>query len=183
MMMTLRTTSDRLLEARASSVAIGVALAAAALLCVPAAGTAQDEHPEYHLYAAEDFGIDPTEVTFNKHIAPILERSCVQCHNVGGAAPMAYTSYQDVRRYARRIREKTAIRDRMGAMPPWYAEKDIGIQHYLQDPSLTDLELALIQAWADNGTPEGDPADLTAQLDVVDETGWTIEPDLMVESG
>ena len=38
--------------------------------------------------------------------------------------------------------DKTAIRDRMGAMPPWYAEKDIGIQHYIDDPSLTDEELA-----------------------------------------
>jgi mono/diheme cytochrome c family protein len=156
-MMSLRTTSARLVPRTTAITVIGFALAAAALFSVPAAVAAQDEHPEYHLYDAADFGINPTEVTFNEHIAPILERSCVQCHKVGGAAPMAYTSYRDVRRYARRIREKTAIRDRMGAMPPWYAEKDIGIQHYLQDPSLTDLELALIQAWADNGTPEGDP--------------------------
>lgn len=155
----------------------------AALVGVPAAATAQDEHPQYHFYAAADFGIDPSQVTFTKDIAPILERSCVGCHHAGGAAPMAFSSYQQVRRYAQRIRDKTAIRDRMGAMPPWYAEKDIGIQHYLQDPSLSDEELALIQAWADNGAPEGDPADLTAQLDVVGETGWTIEPDLIVESG
>jgi len=172
----------RSLEAVASRAVLGVALAATALLCVPAAARAQDEHPDYHFYAAEDFGIDPTEVTFNKDIAPILARSCVQCHRAGGAAPMSFTSYNEVRRYASRIREKTAIRDRMGAMPPWYAEKDIGIQHYLQDPSLSDEELAKIQAWADNGAPEGDAADLTVQFEDVAEEGWSIEPDLIVES-
>jgi len=161
----------------------GLAFAGAALLSLPAAVAGQEEHPQYHFYAAEDFGVDPTSVTFNKDIAPILERSCVGCHRPGGAAPMAFTSYQQVRRFASRIREKTAIRDRMGAMPPWYAEKDIGIQHYLQDPSLSDEDLALIQAWADNGAPEGDPADLTVQLESAAVEGWSIEPDLIVESG
>jgi len=168
---------------RSRATCLASMLAVAPLLGMPASATAQDEHPQYHLYAATDFGYDPAEVTFTEHIAPILERSCIQCHRVGGAAPMAFTSYREVRRWASRIREKTAIRDRMGAMPPWYAEKEIGIQHYLQDPSLTDEELALIQAWADNGAPEGDPAKLTAELDASGDVGWRIEPDLIVESG
>ena len=67
-------------------------------------------------------------------------------------------TYDEVRRYASRIRQRTGIRDRMGAMPPWYVEKDIGIQHYKNDNSLSDLDLAKIQAWVDNGAPEGDPA-------------------------
>jgi hypothetical protein len=80
-------------------------LAAGALFSVPRAAQAQDEHPRYHLYAAADFGHDPAEVTFNRDIAPILARSCVGCHRVGGAAPMAFASYRDVRRYARLIKE------------------------------------------------------------------------------
>ena len=163
----------------------GAALAAAVLLCVPAASSAQghlegDHAP--HLFAAADFGINPTAVTFTRDIAPILARSCVGCHRSGGPGPMAFTSYQDVRRYASRIRDKTAIRDRMGAMPPWYVEKDIGIQQYQLDPSLTDEELAMIQAWADNGAPEGNPADLTVDLNPVSEEGWRIKPDLIVSS-
>ncbi len=179
-------TLDRLiLGVVARSAVTGVALAAIALLWAPAAVVAQEHGPgehELHLLAAADFGIDAEAVTFTKDIAPILARSCVQCHRTGGAAPMPYSSYQEVRRFARRIREKTAIRDRMGAMPPWYVEKDIGIQHYKQDPSLTDEELATIQAWVDNGAPEGDPADLTVDLDPRSEDGWTIEPDLIVSS-
>jgi hypothetical protein len=159
-----------------------------AALVAPMGVQAQDpghdgtgEH-QPHLFAAADFGIDPTEVTFNKDIAPILERSCVNCHRAGGAAPMSLTTYQEARRYARRISDKTAIRDRMGAMPPWYAEKDIGIQHYIGDPSLSDEELARIQAWAANGAPEGRPEDLTVELDKEIVEGWRIEPDLIVRS-
>jgi hypothetical protein len=164
----------------------GIALAATALVSTPAASIAQGHEPgephQPHLFAAADFGVEPTEVTFNKDIAPILERSCINCHRAGGAAPMSFTSYQEVRRYAQRIMDRTAIRDRMGAMPPWYAEKDIGIQHYIGDPSLSDEELALIQAWATNGAPEGRPEDLTVELQKEYVEGWRIEPDLIVRS-
>ena len=43
---------------------------------------------------------------------------------------------------------------------PGTSRRNIGIQHYKQDNSLNDEEVAMIAAWADNGTPEGDPADL-----------------------
>jgi len=137
---------------------------------------------ELHLFDARDFGIDPASVTFTRDIAPILQRSCENCHRVGGGGPMSLVTYQEVRRYAARIRERTAIRDRMGAMPPWYAEKDIGIQHYKNDPSLSDEELAKIQAWVDNGAPEGNPADMPAPRTWSDGTQWTIRPDLVVSS-
>jgi len=134
-----------------------------------------------HLYDARSFGIDPAAVTFTKDIAPILQRSCQNCHRAGGAGPMSLVTYQEARRFAARIRERTAIRDRMGAMPPWYVEKDIGIQHYKNDPSLTDEELAKIQAWVDNGAPEGNPADMPAARDFGD-GGWVIRPDIVVRS-
>jgi mono/diheme cytochrome c family protein len=134
-----------------------------------------------HLFDARDFGIDPSQVTFSKDIAPILQRSCQDCHRPGGAGPMSLLTYQDARRYAQAIRNRTAIRDRMGAMPPWYVEKNIGIQHYKNDPSLSDEELAKIQAWVANGAPEGDPADLPPPRDFSND-GWTIRPDIIVRS-
>ncbi len=36
------------------------------------------------------------EVTFSKHIAPILQRSCQNCHRPEGVAPMALVTYEDV---------------------------------------------------------------------------------------
>ena len=99
-------------------------------------------------------------VTFSKDIAPILQRSCQNCHQPNSAAPMSLITYQEVRPWARAIKERTLLRDKRGAMPPWYIEKNIGIQHYKNDPSLSDLEMAKIAKWADNGAPEGNPADL-----------------------
>ncbi len=43
----------------------------------------------------------PAEVTFTKHIAPILQRSCENCHRTGGVAPMALQTYEQARPWAR----------------------------------------------------------------------------------
>ena len=165
-----------------------LAVPAVAFLMIPIALSAQGHgasiaNHELHFFAAADFGINPETVTFSKDIAPILQRSCENCHRVGGGAPMALTTYQEVRRWSQRIKLRTAIRDRMGAMPPFFVEKDIGISHFKDDQSLNDEELALIQAWVDNGAPEGDPADMPAPLDFPSDQGWVLgEPDLVLRS-
>ena len=84
------------------------------------------------------------QVTFTKHIAPILQRSCQQCHNPDGGAPMSLLTYEEVRPYARAIKQRTAMGPRAGVMPPWYVEKNIGIQRYKGDPSLSDSEISTI---------------------------------------
>ena len=38
----------------------------------------------------------PTYVTFTKNIAPILQRSCQECHHAEGVGPMALVTYEDV---------------------------------------------------------------------------------------
>ncbi|MEC9241953.1 MAG: hypothetical protein VYA48_04785, partial [Gemmatimonadota bacterium] len=73
------------------------------------------------------------DVTFTRDIAPILQRSCQTCHRDGGVAPMSLESYEQVRRYSSRIVYRTGLRYVAGAMPPWYVEKDIGIQHFKND--------------------------------------------------
>ena len=123
------------------------------------------------------------EVTFTRDIAPILQRSCVRCHRPGGVAPMSLVEYEDVQPHAMRIMRRTGIRDRMGAMPPWYVEKDIGIQHYKDDPSLSTAEITAIASWARGGTPMGNPADMPTALVFDDKPGWTLgEPDLIVST-
>ena len=66
------------------------------------------------------------------------------------------------------MKQRTALRNKQGAMPPWYIEKNIGIQHYKNDVSLSDDEIAKIAAWADNGAPRGNPADMPAPLKFAD---------------
>ena len=123
------------------------------------------------------------EVTFAKDIAPILQRSCQECHRPASVAPMSLLTYEEVRPWARSIKARTALRNKRGAMPPWFIEKDIGIQHYKNDPSLSEEEIEKIAIWADNGAPLGNPADLPPPLVFAGENEWTIgEPDLIVES-
>ncbi len=93
---------------------------------------------------------------------------------------MPLVSYEDVRRYARRIADRTQIRDRAGTMPPWYVAKDIGIQHFKDDMSLDDREIATIDEWYRAGAPEGDPADMPPPLEFDDDVLWTAgDPDLI----
>ena len=121
------------------------------------------------------------EVTFHRDIEPILQRSCQNCHRVGGAGPMPLETYEQAAPFAGLIEYKTGLRDRAGAMPPWYVEKNIGIQEFKDDPSLSDAEIAAISAWARSGAPQGDPADAPEALEFDDSVKWRAgEPDLVV---
>jgi mono/diheme cytochrome c family protein len=123
------------------------------------------------------------EVTFTKDIAPILQRSCQNCHRPGQVAPMSLLTYEDARPWARAMKQRTGLRDKAGAMPPWYIEKNIGIQHYKNDPSLSDEEVAKIAKWADTGAPRGNIADMPPAKTFQDGASWHAgEPDLIVES-
>ena len=138
---------------------------------------------QLHYYDAVDFDIDPASVNYADHIAPILQESCQQCHRPGGGGPMAFMTYDEVRPWAPIIMYRTAIRDRMGAMPPFFVEKDIGIDGFKSDYSLSDRELALIQAWAQNGAPRGNPDNEPEEIVYSDDIGWTVgEPDLVLRS-
>ena len=123
------------------------------------------------------------EITFHKDIEPILQRSCQNCHRLGGAGPMPLVTYDQVAPFAGLIEYKTGLRDRAGAMPPWYVEKDIGIQQYKDDPSLNDKEIAAISAWARTGATKGNSADAPEPLVFDDSLKWRAgEPDLIVKT-
>jgi|TARA_B110000438_G_scaffold91462_1_gene91017 hypothetical protein len=123
------------------------------------------------------------QITFHKDIEPILQRSCQNCHRAGGVGPMPLVTYEQVAPFAGLIEYKTGLRDRAGAMPPWYMEKDIGIQDYKNDPSLNDEEIAAISTWARSGTPKGNTANAPQALVFDDSLKWTAgDPDLIVKT-
>src|SRR5215471_668032 len=68
--------------------------------------------------------VDGQTPTFSRDIAPILQRSCQQCHRPGAIAPMSLLSYQDARPWAKSIKAKVTARE----MPPWYIDRHVGIQ-------------------------------------------------------
>lgn len=87
-----------------------------------------------------------------REVKPILERRCVQCHQAGEVAPMAFTSYREARPFAKAMRQAVARQ----TMPPWHAAK--GAHAFRNDRSLTAAEVATLTAWAEGGAPEGKPA-------------------------
>ncbi len=101
-----------------------------------------------------------TAPTFSKDIAPILQTSCQNCHQAAGIAPMSLVTYEEVRPWAPIVKDRVMKR----TMPPWHLDKTVGIQHYGNDPSLTNAQIAMIAAWVDAGSPEGNPADLPAPI-------------------
>ncbi|HEX5109157.1 MAG TPA: hypothetical protein VFV95_11945 [Vicinamibacterales bacterium] len=128
-------------------------------------------------------GAQTGDVTFTKDIAPILQRSCQSCHRPDSVAPMSLLTYEEVRPYARAIRQRTALGHRRGAMPPWFIEKEIGIQKFKNDISLTDAQIATIAKWVDAGAPRGNPDDLPPAMVFADNDTWQIgTPDLIVTS-
>jgi len=115
--------------------------------------------------------------TFSKDIAPIFQKNCQTCHHQGTSAPMSLVRYEDVRPWARSIRQRVAARD----MPPWHLDKTVGVRKYKNDRSLSDDEIATIVKWVDTGAPQGNPADMPAPLTFRSEADWFIgEPDLKV---
>ena len=118
-------------------------------------------------------------ITFAKDVAPILQRSCQSCHNPGGIGPMSLMTYEQVRPWARAIKTKTSKRE----MPPWFIEKNIGIQRFKDDISLSDREIDLVSRWVDGGAPQGNPADVPKIAQSPRGADWTIgTPDLVVSS-
>src|SRR5687768_11174783 len=75
--------------------------------------------------------------TYAKDIAPILQRSCLACHRLGGLAPMSLETYAEVRPWAPVIKDRVEKR----IMPPWHLDKTVGIQDYRNDISLSDSEI------------------------------------------
>src|SRR6201998_3161537 len=89
-------------------------------------------------------------ITFNKDCLPVLQKNCQGCHRPGEVAPMSLLTYDDARPWAKAM--KAAVVSRK--MPPWFAEPVAN--HFANDRTLSQADIATIVAWADNGAPEGD---------------------------
>src|ERR1700704_190514 len=108
--------------------------------------------------------------TFTKDVAPIFNKSCVECHRPTMFAPMSLTTFDDARPWARSIKTRVVSR----VMPPWGADPAHGT--FKNDPRLSQSEIDTIAAWVDAGAPKGDDKDLPKVPELAE--GWTIgKPD------
>lgn len=118
------------------------------------------------------------QVTYTKDVVPILQRACQNCHRPGSIAPMSFLTYEEVRPWARSIKQKVADRE----MPPWYIDRHVGITKFDPDPSLTDAEVATMVTWVDTGATKGDPADMPPAKTFTADDRWAIgAPDIIVK--
>ncbi len=122
-------------------------------------------------------------VTFTRDVAPILQENCQICHRPGSVGPMSLLNYQQVRHFARQIKDKVAARE----MPPYHLDTGVGIQAIKNDWRLSEQEIGTIVAWVDTGTAEGDPADMPPPVEWPDCKKWQLEdrlgkPDHVIKS-
>jgi mono/diheme cytochrome c family protein len=128
---------------------------------------------------------EPAAPTFTKDIAPIFQEKCEACHRPDSIAPMSLQTYEAARPWARAIKARVADRQ----MPPWHIDKNVGIQKFKNDRSLSDEQIATIVKWVDAGAPKGDPKDMPPAKQWPEGQGWNFaagfgqkEPDLVLSS-
>ena len=93
---------------------------------------------------------------------------------MGTVAPMSLVTYEEARPWAKAIKQKVSARE----MPPWFIDKNVGVQHFNNDESLTDEEIATIVKWVDGGAVQGNPADMPPPRQFADDQAWQIgKPD------
>jgi len=93
------------------------------------------------------------QISYSKTIAPLLKDKCTACHQTGGVAPFAMTSYDVVKGFAPMIREVV----RTQRMPPWHADPHYGA--FVGDRSLTTEQTQTLVHWIEAGTPRGKGGD------------------------
>ena len=119
-------------------------------------------------------GTGPTEVTYNRHIAPLLEANCVECHRQGGIAPFSLAGYADARRWHRMVSFMAGER----LMPPWRAVSGFGA--FRDARRLSDHQIALLASWSETGARLGNAGD-TMPASVRSRSKWRLgEPDLVL---
>jgi hypothetical protein len=110
------------------------------------------------------------ELTFNRDIAPILEKNCAGCHRPNDMAPFSVLSYKDVQPWIPLLREQVKTRQ----MPPWHADSRFG--DFSNNLQLAQKDIDAIVTWVDQGAKEGDKKDLASVPG--DTRGWSIgKPD------
>ena len=113
-----------------------------------------------------------TEINYSEHIAPIMQKHCLSCHQTDGIAPFKLSGYEDVKLYADKIAEQTQAR----VMPPWRAVSGHG--DFKNERRLTDNEIDLIAQWVKAGTTSGKIIDDSETIQ--SQKNWSLgQPDVV----
>jgi peroxiredoxin/mono/diheme cytochrome c family protein len=124
------------------------------------------------VHAARDVKKDG-RVTYYRDVLPVLQENCQACHRPGEVGPFSLMTYKQAVSWATDIKEYTKSRQ----MPPWKIVEGVPFHN---ERRLSDRDIATLAAWADGGTPEGDPKDAPKPKEFVE--GWMLgKPDLILQ--
>lgn len=115
------------------------------------------------------------DITWYKHIAPIIHTNCTPCHRTGEAAPFPLVTYEDVAKRASMIQRVTEAR----YMPPW--KPDPHYVQYANERRLSDEEISMIASWATHDMPKGNVGDAKDKHNFVPGTVYNRPPDLVLK--
>ena len=120
-------------------------------------------------------GDEQGQVSYAKHVAPLLQQKCVECHREGGIGPWPMSSHAKVSNYAAMIEEVLLT----GQMTPWHADPTYG--HWANERSMTAEETQTLIRWVAAGAPRGDgPDPLAEPLPTLPD--WSLgKPDFVVK--
>lgn len=90
------------------------------------------------------------KVNYAEHVAPIIQKHCLECHRRGQVAPFSLEGYENARRWSPMLAVVT--RDRR--MPLWKAVHGFG--EFRGENSLSETDIATIANWDREGAPKGD---------------------------
>ncbi len=115
-------------------------------------------------------------VTYSRHVAPILRKHCLECHDQDGSAPFALANYKQVAARAESVAE--VVNEQR--MPPWFASHEFG--PFVNRRALSDEERSTILQWVRSGSPRGEEI-VIKQPATKNTRDWQIgTPDLVLDS-
>ncbi len=118
----------------------------------------------------------PKDVNFAEHVAPVLQKHCWACHQTGGSAPFALTTFKQASSRAEVLAEVVT----QGRMPPWFASHEFG--PFVNRRGLSEEEREVVLDWARSGTAQGDAKKIPT-APKPPESKWRIgTPDLVLQS-
>ena len=129
-------------------------------------------HPVWGEPGEPGAGVD--EVNWARHVAPLLEANCVECHRRGGIAPFSLEGFDNARRWHRMIAYMTGE----GLMPPWRVAPGFG--EFRDSRRLSAHQIELLRTWSLTGARRGDPED-AMPASKQPRSKWRLgEPDLVL---
>jgi len=97
-------------------------------------------------------GGSETRVTYYDDVLPILNDHCVSCHTDGGLGPFVVDDYEEAKAWAMSISAAASSR----TMPPWGVDNSGSCNEFVDARWLEDEEIAVLEAWVQDGMLEGD---------------------------